>query len=81
MDPPLFDGRRLVVMYCGDDSAAKQLVAGLIGEVGADAVDVGPLRYAGALEAATGIVIKLLFSGRDWGTVLNLIQPEVKPIG
>jgi predicted dinucleotide-binding enzyme len=80
MDPPLFDGRRLVVLHCGDDAGAKQLVAGLITEVGAEPVDVGTLKYAHALEAATGIVIKLLFSGRDWRTVLNLIQPEVKPV-
>ena len=23
MEPPLFDGRRLVVLYCGDDAAAN----------------------------------------------------------
>jgi hypothetical protein len=32
------------------------------------------------LESAAVIVIKLLFSDRDLHTVLNLIQPEVKPI-
>jgi predicted dinucleotide-binding enzyme len=80
MDPPLFDGRKLAVMYCGDDAASKGKVADLIREIGADPVDVGELKYARLLEAATGIVIKLLFSGRDSHTVLNLIQPELKPI-
>jgi hypothetical protein len=44
-------------------------------------VDLGELKYARLLESAAAIVIKLLFSGRDPHTVLNLIQPEVKPIG
>ena len=80
MDPPVFDGRKLVVLHCGDDAAAKAGVAGLIREIGAEPVDAGELKYARLLEAAAGIVIKLLFSGRDPHTVLNLIQPEVKPI-
>jgi len=80
MDPPEFDGRRLAVLTCGDDAPAKATVARLIGDLGAEAVDLGPLAYARLLEASAAIVIKLLFSGRDWATVLNLIQPEVKPI-
>lgn len=80
LDPPVFDGRRLAALYCGDDAAAKQKVAGLITDVGAEPVDVGELRYARLLEAAAAIVIKFLFSGRDSRTVLNLIQPERKPV-
>ena len=80
MDPPLFDGRRLAVLTCGNDPSAKGKVAGLIEEIGAEPVDLGPLDYARLLEAAAAIVIKLLFSGRDPHTVLNLIQPEAKSI-
>ena len=80
MDPPLFDGRRLVVFYCGDDAEAKRQVAGLITEMGCEPVDVGELKYARLLEPAAAIVIKFLLSGRDPHTVLNFIQPEVKPI-
>jgi predicted dinucleotide-binding enzyme len=80
LDPPMFDGRRLAALYCGDDAAAKGKVAGLIADVGAEPVDVGELRYARLLEAAAAIVIKFLFSGRDPRTVLNLIQPERKPV-
>lgn len=80
MDPPLFDGRRLVVLTCGNDPSAKGQVAGLIEEIGAEPVDLGPLAYARLLEAAAAIVIKLLFSGSDPHTALNLIQPEAKPI-
>lgn len=80
MDPPLFDGRRLVTLYCGDDGAAKQTVATLIRDIGCEPVDLGALRYARLLEPAAAIVIKFLMAGRDPHTVLNLIQPETKPI-
>ncbi len=80
MDPPEFDGRKLVVLYCGDESDAKSKVAQLIECLGCDPVDVGELKYSRLLEASASIVIKFLFSGRDMRTVLNLIQPEVKSI-
>jgi hypothetical protein len=78
MKPPVFDDRPLVVMYCGDDEEAKQRVAALIKDVGCEAKDIGDLKYARMLEPAAAIVIKLLFSGHDAYTVLNLIQPEIK---
>lgn len=80
MNPPVFDDRTLVVMYCGDDNRAKRQVADLIEDVGCEAIDIGDLKYARMLEPAAAIVIKLLFSGHDPYTVLNLIQPEVKAI-
>lgn len=80
MDPPEFDGRRLVTLYCGDESEGKTKVAQLIRDLGCDPVDIGELKYSRLLEATACIVIKLLFSGRDMRTVLNLIQPEVKEI-
>ena len=80
MDPPEFDGRNLVTLYCGDESGAKLKVAQLIECIGCDPVDVGELKYSRLLEASACIVIKFLFSGRDMRTVLNLIQPEVKSI-
>jgi len=79
MEPPVFDGRRLVVLYCGDD-AAKQKVAALIENTGGEAADLGELKYARLLEPAAAIVIKFILAGRDSRTVLNLIQPEVKRI-
>ena len=80
LDPPVFDGRRLVVLYCGDDAPAKREAAELIADVGCDPVDLGELKYARLLEPAAAIVIKFLMSGRDVKTVLNLIQPEAKPV-
>lgn len=78
MKPPLFDGRPLVVMYCGDNNQAKDKISVLIEEVGCEAKDIGDLKYARMLEPAAAIVIKLLFSGHNPYTVLNLIQPEIK---
>ncbi len=80
MKPPVFDDRPLVVMYCGDDEQAKKQIAVLIEDVGCEAKDIGDLKYARMLEPAAAIVIKLLFSGHDAYTVLNLIQPEIKAI-
>jgi len=78
MKPPVFDGRPLVVMYCGDNNQAKEKIAVLIEQVGCEAKDIGDLKYARMLEPAAAIVIKLLFSGHNPYTVLNLIQPEIK---
>ncbi len=80
MNPPEFDGRKLVTLYCGEDAGARATVAELIENLGCEAVDLGELRYSRLLEASACIVIKFLFSGRDLHTVLNLIQPEVKSI-
>ncbi|MEM8720021.1 MAG: NAD(P)-binding domain-containing protein [Cyanobacteria bacterium P01_G01_bin.39] len=80
MQPPVFDDRRLVVMYCGDNDEAKAKIAVLIEDVGCEPQDVGELKYARMLESTAALVIKFLFSGRDSLTVLNLIQPEVKEI-
>ena len=80
MNPPVFDDRSLVVMYCGDNDPAKQKIAVLIKDVGCEAKDIGDLKYARMLEPAAAIVIKLLFSGHNAYTVLNLIEPEVKAI-
>ena len=80
MGPPVMDGRTLVTLIAGDDAGAKGAVAELVRDIGSEPLDIGDLRYARALEAAAGLVIKLLLSGRDPRTVLNLIQPEVKPI-
>lgn len=79
MNPPVFDGRRLVTLFCGNNDKAKERVASLIEEIGSRPVDVGELQYAKLLEAGAGLVIKFLFAGRDPHTVLNLIEPEVKP--
>jgi hypothetical protein len=73
LSPPMFDGRPLVVPICGDDEDAKATVKELIAQMGARALDIGPLRKARHLEYLAGIVIGLLFSGFEPYTVFNLI--------
>lgn len=81
MDPPVFDGRTLVTMYAGDHPQANLQTAELIRDIGSEPLELGPLRHAQQLEAMASVVIKFLMSGRDPYTVLNFIQPEVRPIG
>ncbi len=45
--------------YCGDDSAAKKIVRGLIEDAGLDPVDVGPLTSARMLEPMAMLWIDL----------------------
>ncbi|MBO6757473.1 MAG: NAD(P)-binding domain-containing protein [Roseibium sp.] len=80
-DPDMsYDGRPLVTLYTSDDPAADAVVEALIRDVGAEPVKHGGNLHAYQLEAAAAIVIKFLFAGRDTHTVLNLIQPEIKPV-
>lgn len=81
LDPPLFDGRRLVVPMCGDSSSAKYIATTLISDVGCQSVDIGGLYRAGQLEAMAAVVIGLLFSGYDPLTVFNLISPGDRAAG
>ena len=47
------------VLVCGDDAAAKDVVIGLVGELGMRGVDAGPLVNAIALEAMTPVLLYL----------------------
>lgn len=76
-----FDGRRSVALHCGDDAGPTAKAHAPIEETACEARDLGGPRYARVLEHAAGVVIELLLSGRDPRTVLDLLQPEAKPIG
>jgi predicted dinucleotide-binding enzyme len=76
MDPPRFDGRPLVVPLAGDDPAGKDLVAGLVRDMGCEPRDVGPLHRARHLEAMAAIVIGFLYGGAPTGTVFNLVTAD-----
>ena len=73
MDPPLFDGRRLVTFTCANGDGARDVAKELVEAVGSEPVDLGDLRAARRIEAMAGVVIQLLFSGRDPRTALNLV--------
>ena len=74
MDPPLFDGRILVTMTCAAGDRSREVARQLVEATGSEPLDLGGLKAARRLENLAGIVIQLLFSGRDPKTVLNLVQ-------
>ena len=51
------------LVYCGDDSASKEIAAGLIRDVGFDPVDAGPLRIARYTEPFALLVAQLAYEG------------------
>ena len=52
------------LVYCGDDARAKDAAAKLIGDVGFDAVDAGPLRIARYTEPFAMLVAQLAYEGK-----------------
>ena len=51
------------MVYCGDDESAKHIAATLIGDVGFDPVDAGPLRIARYLEPFALLMGHLAYEG------------------
>jgi 8-hydroxy-5-deazaflavin:NADPH oxidoreductase len=51
------------LVYCGNDTEAKQMTERLIADVGFDPVDAGPLRIARYLEPFTLLVAQLAYEG------------------
>lgn len=76
MDPPEFDGRRLIMPICGDAADAKATVAELAREMGVETLDVGGLQYAPHVEALAALTIQQLFGGADARSVFNWITPK-----
>ena len=52
------------LVYCGDDAGAKKVAAGLIGDVGFDPVDAGPLWVARYTEPFALLVAELAYEGK-----------------
>jgi predicted dinucleotide-binding enzyme len=52
------------LVYCGDDKRAKTAAAKLIGDVGFDAVDAGPLKIARYTEPFALLVAQLAYEGK-----------------
>jgi len=63
----VFDSRRNAtkpsLVYCGDDSSSKGIVAELIRNVGFDPLDAGPLRIARYTEPFALLVAELAYEG------------------
>ncbi len=63
MADPKVRGESAVMPYCGDDAAAKSAVARLVGELGFEPLDAGPLANARLLEPFGMLWIYLAFKG------------------
>jgi predicted dinucleotide-binding enzyme len=72
------------VFLCGDDSAAKRIVGGLVGELGADSVDAGPLTAARLVEPAMMLAVSIAYAGVPRDVALRLLErtaPAQSPAG
>ncbi len=60
------------VLLCGDDSGAKDIVAGLVRRIGMRPVDAGPLAQARTLEQLAGLLVTLnkRYKKRDLGIAI-----------
>jgi len=67
MNNPQFGDQKATMFFCGDDAEAKIKVAQLIGELGFDPVDAGPLASARYLEPLAMLYIHLAFR-QGWGS-------------
>jgi predicted dinucleotide-binding enzyme len=72
MSPPLAGGKPIGALYCGNDPGAKQQVAELNKELGAEPIEAGPLSQARLLEATAILVISQIFTRKNPSIVLNL---------
>jgi predicted dinucleotide-binding enzyme len=65
----VFEARRKTprpsLVYCGDDSGSKEIVAGLIRDAGFGPVDAGPLRIARYTEPFALLMGQLAYEGTD----------------
>jgi predicted dinucleotide-binding enzyme len=69
MANPVFNGVNSVMFVAGDDTAAKPKVIDLVGQLGFEVIDAGPLRNARLLEAHAMLWIDLALArgqGRDF---------------
>lgn len=69
MAKPVFHGVKSVMFVAGDDAAAKPKVMALVGDLGFEVIDAGPLRNARLLEAHAMLWIDLALvrgQGRDF---------------
>lgn len=61
-DDTTYQGLHPTTFLCSDDGEAKEVVAGLVGDLGLHAVDAGPLPAARLVEPAMMLVVKLAYS-------------------
>ncbi len=62
------------VFVCGDDPSAKQLVEQLVRDIGAHAVDAGPLIAARLVEPAMMLAVSIAYAGVPRDVGLRLLE-------
>jgi 8-hydroxy-5-deazaflavin:NADPH oxidoreductase len=78
MTAPATAGGPITIPICGDDAQAKATVAGLVKGMGLEVVDLGPLRYANALEQMLVIWGNARAHGQPFNYYLRP-QPQTPP--
>jgi hypothetical protein len=74
MRDPRFGNTRLTMFYAGDDESGKETARRLIGDIGFDPVDVGPMKNARYLEPLAMLWINLSMKMGRRDIALQLIQ-------
>ncbi len=77
-------GVRPGVFVCGDDTAARTLVLGLVADIGADGVDAGPLQLARYTEPLGMLLVQLAYMkgmGARIGATLLRDPPAAAVVG
>jgi 8-hydroxy-5-deazaflavin:NADPH oxidoreductase len=69
-----FNGEKATVFYCGDDSEAKTIVAGLLEETAVEAIDIGGLSTARYLEPAMMLLIQLAYMQQMGQVAFKLLR-------
>jgi 8-hydroxy-5-deazaflavin:NADPH oxidoreductase len=62
------------VFLCGDDAGAKQVVESLVRDLGAHAVDAGPLTSARLVEPAMMLTVSIAYAGVPRDVGLRLLE-------
>jgi len=57
-------GKKPSLIFCGDDKRSKRVAARLIGDVGFEPVDVGPLRMARYTEPFALLIAQIAYEGK-----------------
>ena len=75
LSKPRFEDTDATALYCGDDAEAKKVVAGLIKELGFEAIDAGPLQNARYLEPMGEMFVQLAFGqNMGWDMAWKLLR-------
>ncbi|NTW49032.1 MAG: NADPH-dependent F420 reductase [Chlorobiales bacterium] len=71
---PQFGSEVATAFYCGNDPAAKDVVAGLIRDLGFDPIDTGNLCMARYLEPMTSLFIHVAMNGMGSNIAFKLLK-------